>query len=561
MERSEPTFVPEWYKVTSSTATGSSNSNHHSGSLHSAADEHTGGFSSRNRLPVSIYDHDAPRPLPFSDRTSPSFPRSASSNGSMGWEKEFPSRGFNSFGRSHRDKEKDREKDLDFRERDRLVLLDSGFSNYPDSLINNTHEKDFLRRSQSLVSGRRVEPWLKRSGHDSSNAVPSAGSMVPGITKSSFERDFPSLGAEEKHLGSDLTRVASLNISTAIDILPLSASAIIGSDGWTSALAEVPPIAGVNGQGISSSLQTSHAPINSSTTTGLNMAETLAQAPGRVVTVPKLSSDSQKIEELHRQQILKLRPVTSSMLKNTGPNTADKSKSKGPKIVDFSSIKQQSSSHLVGHTSVRSEAPKTSLPGQFQVLNRERNGFSPTAKDCPSSTNISRVPTSSGSLNPSSKDLVNPNLKVDPKGGALTLRASGEKKIPSQTQRRNDFFNSLRKKTSTGQSATAADDLSCDISSSSSQKAGELIAADSTSAKPPSSSLNSSSAENGKCLSGGCCAPEEPEKLVPDEEEAAFLRSLGWEENAGEEALTREEIESFLFELKRRGSSASKLNL
>ncbi|KAK8966912.1 hypothetical protein KSP40_PGU019431 [Platanthera guangdongensis] len=316
MERSEPTFVPEWYKVTSSsTATGNSNSNHHGGSLHS--DEHTGGFSSRNRLPLSVCDHDAPRPLPFSDRTSPPFLRSTSSNGSMGWEKEFPSRGFNSFGRSHRDRERDRERDLDFRERERLLLLDNGFSSYPDSLTNNTYEKDFLRRSQSLVSGRRVEPWLKKSGHDSSNAILSAGSVVSGITKSSFERDFPSLGAEEKHLGSDLTRVASLNLGTAIDILPLSASAIIGSDGWTSALAEVPLIAGVNGQGISSSLQTSHAPISSSTTNGLNMAETLAQAPGRVLTVPKLSSDSQKIEDLHRQQILKLRPVTSTMLKNT----------------------------------------------------------------------------------------------------------------------------------------------------------------------------------------------------------------------------------------------------
>ncbi|KAK8951990.1 hypothetical protein KSP39_PZI003396 [Platanthera zijinensis] len=533
MERSEPTFVPEWYKVTSSsTATGNSNSNHHGGSLHSA-DEHTGGFSSRNRLPLSVCDHDAPRPLPFSDRTSPAFLRSASSNGSMGWEKEFPSRGFNSFGRSHRDRERDRERDLDFRERERLLLLDNGFSNYPDSLTNNTYEKDFLRRSQSLASGRRVEPWLKKSGHDSSNAILSAGSVVSGITKSSFERDFPSLGAEEKHLGSDLTRVASLNLGTAIDILPLSASAIIGSDGWTSALAEVPPIAGLNGQGISSSLQTSHAPISSSTTAGLNMAETLAQAPGRVLTVPKLSSDSQKIEDLHRQQILKLRPVTSTMLKNTGPNTADKSKTKGSKIVDFSSIKQQSSSHFVSHTSVRSETPKISLPGQFQVLNRERNGFSPAAKDFLSSTNISRVPTSSG----------------DPKGGASTLRACVEKKIPSQTQKRNDFFNSLRKKTSPSQLGNAADDLSCDISSSNAQKAGKLIAADSTSAKPPSSSLNSNSAENGNCFSGGCCALEEPEKLVPDEEEAAFLRSLGWEENAGEEALTREEIESFLSEV------------
>lgn len=45
---------------------------------------------------------------------------------------------------------------------------------------------------------------------------------------------------------------------------------------------------------------------------------------------------------------------------------------------------------------------------------------------------------------------------------------------------------------------------------------------------------------NNLCLNG---------KVYPDEEEAAFLRSLGWEENAGEdEGLTEEEINAFYHE-------------
>ncbi|KAH0460396.1 hypothetical protein IEQ34_011059 [Dendrobium chrysotoxum] len=561
MERSEPTFVPEWYKGVNNNTAGNINSNHNSGSLHSAPDEHNNVFSSRNSLSVSVCDHDAPRSLFFSDKASLSFRRSVSSNGSMGREKDLPSPVCSSFGWSKRDRDRDREKDLDLGDRDKPLLLDCGFSNYPDSLVANTSENDYLRRSHSMVSRRHVDSYLKRPGHNSSNGILSSG-MVANITKSTFERDFPSLGVEEKHWGSDFGGVSSLGLSTAINNLPVCASSIIGGDGWTSALAEVPPILGVNGQVVSSTLQTSSALATaSSNSTGLSMAETLAQAPGRVRVTTQLPSDSQKIEELHRQQILKLRPVTPSMLKNSGPHSADKSKTKGARIAEFSSSKQQSSSNLLIHTTFRSDVSKTSHSGQFQVLNRERNGFSPTAKDGPNSTNVSRAPSSSGGIPPTTvqsfRGPMNPKLKVDGQGGALTIRSYGEKKIASQAQKRNDFFNSLRNKSSAIQPTNPNDDQSCSVSSSNLDK----ISVDSTSVKEPSS-FNSNlhcSVENGNCSAGGG-AFEEPEKLAPDEEEVAFLRSLGWEENAGEEALTREEIESFLSEYKKR-KPASNLKL
>ncbi|KAK8971154.1 hypothetical protein KSP40_PGU020777 [Platanthera guangdongensis] len=294
MDRSEPSFVPEWYRGTGSSSITSSNFSLHTCSSHSASDELNSQFSSRNRFSMTVCDHDTPRSLSFTDRirTSSCFHVSSKSNGFMGREKDLPSRAYISSGRSHRDRNWDREKDL----------VD-GFSTYTESLIGTKSRKEYLRRSHSMASRSLGDPWIKRSVYDSSNGIPSMGS----ISKSSFERDFPSLGVEEKNVGSDVARVVSPGLSAAIHNLPLTASIIVGSDGWTSALAEVPRI-------VSSVPPSSSAMGNAST--GLNMAETLAQAPSRVCTTPQLPNDSQKIEELQRLQILKLRPVTPTMPKN-----------------------------------------------------------------------------------------------------------------------------------------------------------------------------------------------------------------------------------------------------
>ena len=242
-------------------------------------DEHSIGTLSRNRLAVSVCDHEASR------ASSSSFQRSSSSNGSMGLDKDSyaQSRAYSSFVRSHRDRDRDRQRD---REKDNL--LDNGYCDYADLLMTRRTDKDTLRRSQSMVSGRRVELVAKRPGSDSSNSIPSAGSLSSGLSKVSFERDFPSLGAEEKLGVSDVGRVSSPGISTAINSLHISTSAVIGADGWTSALAEVPALGVGNGPSMSSGLQTAAniSSTASSATTGLSMAETLAQAPSRARTAP-----------------------------------------------------------------------------------------------------------------------------------------------------------------------------------------------------------------------------------------------------------------------------------
>ncbi|PKU69467.1 hypothetical protein MA16_Dca015339 [Dendrobium catenatum] len=560
MERSEPTFVPEWYKVSNSSAAGNGNSNHQSGfSLQS--DEHNNGFSSRSRLTVSNLDYDAPRSLSFSGRTSSSSRRNSTSNGYIGHEKDISSRAYNSFGRSHRDRDRDRdrEKDLEIHERDKSLLLDNGFGDYPDLLMYSKSEKDSIRRSQSMLSGRKADSWLKRAGHDSSNGVQSMGDRgrIIGITKSSFEREFPSLGAEEKHAGSDVIRVSSPGLSTAIDNLPVTSSTIIGADGWTSVLAEV-PIVGSN-------LQTSSVlpPTASTTSTSLNMAETIAQTPARARMTPQvmniwfqLPSDSQKIEELHRLQILKLRPVTPSMSKNSGVNLAEKSKTKGAKMVEYSTAKvgQQLPSQLVNHSfrsNIKPDVTKTSQLGNFHILNREKNGVSPIDKDNLHPRNGTRVAASPSGIPLAAIPYLNGKVypKLNGKASALTSSSFGEKKLPSQAQNRNDFFNSLRKKSS---SASCQENINRDPMYKEKLDEEPSVAVDAVSDKGKDASslmptLQCSEA-NGNC-SGNLKVIEEPERLVPDEEEVAFLRSLGWEENAREDALTPEEIESFLTEV------------
>lgn len=144
----------------------------------------------------------------------------------------------------------------------------------------------------------------------------------------------------------------------------------------------------------------------------------------------------------------------------------------------------------------------------------------------------------------------NPKLKANGIGG--------EKK--SQAQDRNVFFNSLRKQaemkngllhhhpepncgapsplsiSSISNSVMKSDEEAIGVSAAASCQEKDIVAT-------PGSGSEFSVAENGN--GNGC--DQEPETLVaPDGEEKAFLESLGWSENAGEDALTVEEIESFV---------------
>lgn len=247
-------------------------------------------------------------------------------------------------------------------------------------------------------------------------------------------------------------------------------------------------------------------------------------------------------------------------------NTSEKSKSKGARNGDLVAPKamQQPPSQVVNHAvrlpGTKSDILKTSQTGNFLVLNREKNGISPTAKDGPSPAISSRAITSLGSVSsassPHSNSSANSKLKANGVGG--------EKKPQSQAKDRNHFFNSLRKQaelkngvphhpSESNCGSSSSSSLSASAMSNLMMKSDEQVTGDSAISACQgkeilgayNSGIRSSIAENGSM------GDEEPETFVaPDEEEKAFLKSLGWNENAGEGALTAEEIESFVKKVK-----------
>ncbi|KAF8404174.1 hypothetical protein HHK36_009054 [Tetracentron sinense] len=609
MERNEPTLVPEWSKNSGSVTRGG-RATHNVASSSSHSDNHAVARPTRNRTSVSFSDYDALRSPTTSDRISSSyFRRSSSSNGSMTHDKDPSaySRSYSSFSRSHRDREWAKDS-FDYCEHERSVLRDHRDHDYHDPLANiptSRVEKDALGRSQ-LMLGKRGEVWPKRGAadsnsgtsgnHNSSNGPLAGGRIVSSHHKATFERDFPSLGTEERQVTADIGRVPSPGLSAAVQSLVNGTSTVIGGDGWTSALAEVPIIVGGNSMGLSSVQQTAaagSASVASSTMTGLNMAETLAHAPSRARTTPQLSVETQRIEELAIKKSRQLVPMTPSMPKAL-VSPSDKAKSKTASRTGEMSVatkigqqQQLSSSHLANHSlrggPVRSDVSMTSHVGKLHILKpaREKIGVSSSANDGLSPTNNSRVVNSPLAVAPpltvappaavvSLRSPNNPKLaNAEHKSATVAATRSSVVKRPtmSQAQSRNDFFNLMRKKTSTNLSSAAPDPSSV-VPSPILDNSGELIeevpvtpvspqCSDTPSSDPSdvySSTENGGDITcNGDACEGSHTSSTSGEKhevsvavIYPDEKEAALLRLLGWDGNVGEEGgLTEEEISAF----------------
>ncbi|CAK9179565.1 unnamed protein product [Ilex paraguariensis] len=574
MERSEPSLVPEWLKSGGSVTGGGTTAHQFPlSSLHPVDDHHTVSKPARNKSLVTTRDHDLGR---LDRATSSYFRRSSSSNGSA------HSRTYNNFGRSHRDRDWD--KDIyGSRDKEKLILGDHKQRDYSDplgSILPSRLEKEVLRRSQSMISGKSVEPKVatdsssankNHHSNSNSNSLLGGGSPISGVNKSAFERDFPSLGAEERQAAPEIGRVPSPGLITVIQSLPIGTSAVIGVDKWTSALAEVPAVVGSSGTS-ASSVQLA-GPANSSCgasgTTALNMAETLAQGAPHAETTLQVSIGTQRLEERAIKQSRQLIPMTPSVPKALVLNSLEKPK---PKVGQQQH--QTSSSHLVSLSPrggpVKSDVLKTYNVGKLHILRpaRERNGVCP-AKDSLSPTSGSKIANSPLAIAPSVVGSAplrspgnNPTLAIaDCKPALGTL----EKRPTSHVQSRNDFFNLVRQKSMTSSSSAVADPSRA-VSPSALDKPGETEAP-SASAIPqngdaplPDRSTSSQSikrmselASNGyacngpqKSLNNGKSHSTSDAIICSEEEEAAFLRSLGWEENAGEdEGLTEEEIKAF----------------
>ncbi|THG16301.1 hypothetical protein TEA_014944 [Camellia sinensis var. sinensis] len=257
-------------------------------------------------------------------------------------------------------------------------------------------------------------------------------------------------------------------------------------------------------------------------------------------------------------------------------NPSDKAK---PKLGQPQPQPQISPSHFANHSPrsgpVKSDISRTSSVGKLHVLKpaRERNGVSPTAKGSLSPTSVAVAPSVVGSA-PLRSPGNNPNLVSAERKPALTIL---EKRPTPQSKSRNDFFNLVRKKSMTSPSSAAPDPglaVSLPVSDKSDETgSGSAPVTPHDGDSPLSDSFDRSTEKrNDMNSNGNDNASDRPRESLDDkhqeplnngkdpsssngilyseEEEAAFLRSLGWEENAGEdEGLTEEEISSFYKEV------------
>ncbi|KAI8026959.1 hypothetical protein LOK49_LG02G02896 [Camellia lanceoleosa] len=488
MERSEPTLIPEWLKGSGSVSGGGTTS--HQMTLSSLySDDHVATKPSRNKSLLNTNDHDIGRPFVADRTTSSYFRRNSSSNSSAHL------RSHGSLGRSNRDR--DWEKEL----YDSVIKKSQFWKTF-----SSRFEKD-LRRSVDDY-WERGETWPRKVPSDLSNGNKSNPNESNGLLSGSS-------AVSKRQAASEIGRVSSPGLSTATQSLPMGTSGVIGGDGWTSALAEVPVLVGSNGT--AGSVQQAISPTSSSSassTTGLNMAETLAQGPSRVHSTP---------------QVL---------------NPLDKAK---PKLGQPQPQPQISSSHFANHSPrsgpVKSDISRTSSVGKLHVLKpaRERNGVSPTARGSLSPTSVAVAPSVVGSAplrspgnNPNLKSMTSPSSAAPDPGLALSLPVSDKSD-----------------ETGSGSAPVTPHDGDSPLSDSfdrSTEKRNDMNSNGNDNASDrPRESLDDKHQEplnNGKDPSSSSGI------LYSEEEEAAFLRSLGWEENTGEdEGLTEEEISSFYKEV------------
>ncbi|CAA0822045.1 Unknown protein [Striga hermonthica] len=555
MERSEPTFVPEWLKNSGSTGGGSK----------SHTDDHAAARVSRNKSFVNNNGHNFRRSSSSERTTSSFFRRSSSSNSSGNF------RTYSSFGRNQRDREWEKDTYV-YRDQNKLAKGNYKYREFSDPLGNTSvgkFERDGLRRSQSMVSGKRGDTWPKRVVADlnddtrkNTSGVATRGKPVGMVNKAAFEREFPTLGVEERAVIPEVGRVPSPGLNAAIQRLSAN-SALIGGEKWTSALAEVPILVGSNG--VNSLLvqpaTSSSASVASSSTNSLNMAEAVAQGSSRAQT-PRLSVGTQRLEELVIKQSRQLIPVTPSLPKTLVSNLSDKQKSKvGPQQqLPVSSSLTITHSHRGGP--VKGDFPKAPpTVSKLHVLKpaRDKNSI----------------------ITPVSKDNLSPT-SVKPAGSQLALgrappssAASDRKPIPtvlekrptSQARSRNDFFNLMRKKSM--ESSSPAVDSAVMENSSSPVGPGDVLSptfsdknAESIELLPPlSSSPDVDREEKVEMRNVDGKKYTSCDLIISEEEEAAFLRSLGWEENDEEGGLTDEEISSFYMDLTKYINSKPSLKI
>lgn len=245
------------------------------------------------------------------------------------------------------------------------------------------------------------------------------------------------------------------------------------------------------------------------------------------------------------------------------PKTATRTNevASGPKngLQQMSSL--QVGSHPVRSASARVDGPKSSSTGKLLLLKPTReNVVSPVLKDGPTQTNVPGMIAngqSSGAPSVASAQLKNPiNMKLSANERKTSAYNSNvvpvvDKRLSlAQLRSRNDFFNLVRKKS---MSSTSGTDNSGSVSSGFQKSESDELKKVGSGER----TLDGNGSElkcNGDACNLGVISSDhkeidsdDNEVIHSSEEEEAFLRSLGWEDNTGDEGgLTEEEINAFV---------------
>ncbi|XP_010500088.1 PREDICTED: uncharacterized protein LOC104777512 isoform X2 [Camelina sativa] len=553
MDKGEQSLAPEWLR-SSGHASGGGSSNHLLVSSSSHSDSASLQHNIRNRNSRSKSDVDSIH-SPFLDRSSSTNSRRGSSNGSA----KHAYSSFN-FNRSQRDKDRSREKD-------RVSYVDPWDLDtaIPIRTILTGRDPDPLRRSHSMVTrkqgdhlSRGLTVGLKNGGSSNSyngNGIRSGSSIGNSFQRAGFDKDFPSLGAEEKQGGQDVVRVSSPGLSSAVQNLPVGNSALIGGEGWTSALAEVPNVIEKACAGSLTSPKANAVSTGAlSGPSGLNMAEALVQVPARTHTPPQGSVKTQILEDLAIKQSRQLIPVVPSAPKCS--SSSDKSKTKqviraGETCLAPLRNAQQQPSVLLGNLQSNPSGQIKSEKKLLVLKPARENGVSAVKESgSPSANTNSRAASSqlmSNAQPTQSAPVRSTNSPKELKGASAFSMISGQtiekKSSAAQTQSRSAFYSALKQKTVSTSISTDPVNSSTSISSSVEGKVNsskDLVASDPSSPQAASGLEVTERVQVASHTSGFEAAD------TPDEKEAEFLRSLGWDENSGEVALTKEEIEAFV---------------
>lgn len=388
---------------------------------------------------------------------------------------------------------------------------------------------------------------------------------------------------------SDLSRASSPGVTGgyANPMASVSASNSGGNDLWSSALADAPTS---NGNVQCNSLTSNAVPSASISQTSsfagpvtsaapLNMAEALTQNPPRVRTPPQVSLESQRLEELALRQSRQLIPMTPSLPK--AMSLVDKTKSKSSRVGEGlnPSLKLQLSSSQKSVTSSKPDNLKLSQ-GKLLVLKSSKDGGVVMTTTPKSDGNVvSQVATQGPSaVSAGSSTLAQRKQPVDRRvtGVADVSRAKDASLLPDEkrtalnAQNRSDFFNTLRKKAAGNGASLNASTVQTKNDSLMPREtalASEVGPVDNdvevkengihhhSSFKVQCNGEVNISSEDGSTKDvlvkdNPVVLPKEESRhsLSPgdlEEEEAAFMRSLGWVENEEGSELTEEEINAF----------------